>query len=315
MSEQISDAANPIRPADGAFAVGRSQGLDGFVALHVRTGANRIENGFPLDVRLEVDEWRLRVERKSGLLERITGNVLGQPSPEPPTIELRVRLRHCYVRYRCDCVSIPADSKYRSAVEIGAYSEKQATSDRAATTADRSSRLDLAGKLGPTSTASLAGSYRVGSSWQGHASVERTITASQDLYEVEAVPGGWRVGDRIHGDPLKRDGCLDGQYFARPVDGRPHACVVEFQPGCDIGSIDFAVTTRDGLHVEAIDGELASRSERELAIAGMRDRLAAICIEQADTGAADDELTLCTVQALCSKAIAPDATGMETDHP
>ncbi|MDJ0276311.1 hypothetical protein QLH51_05800 [Sphingomonas sp. 2R-10] len=295
------DASSDHRP-DSAFTTGTPRGLDRFVALHVRCGANRIEDVFAIDLRLEVDEWRLQVERRSGLLQRLAGQVLHQPPSGLPPIELRVRLRHCYVRYRCDGVSVLADSKYRSAVEIGAYAETQATSDRTAATRDRASRLDLAAALSGQPRASAAGSYRVGSSWQGSATVERTITASQDLYEVEAVPGGWRVGDRTHGDPLKRDGCLDGQYFARVIEGRPHGCEVEFLPGCATGTIDFAVTTRDGLSVEAIGGEQAAQTERDAAIATMRDRLAAICIERAATDSMTDELTLYEIQAACTKA-------------
>lgn len=313
MGEQVSGSIGVDRPVDGAFIVGTSQGLGGFVDLHVRSGANRIGNSFAVDIRLEVDEWRLRIERKSGLLRKVAGYLLSQPEPEVPTIDLRVRLRHCYVRYRCDCVSIPADSKYRSAVEIGAYSATQAASDRSATSSDRTGRLDLAGALGPKPTASLAGSYRVGASWQDSVSVERTITASQDLYEVEAVPGGWRVGDRTHGDPLKRDGCLDGPYFGRAVEGRSHSCMVEFQPGCTVGTIDFAVTTRDGLHVETVDGEPVSRTHREAGIAAMRDRLAAICIEQAIAEPAADEAVLFTVQAFCSMATEPHGTADDRD--
>lgn len=303
MSEQTPGTSNH-QPASGGFAMGKSRGLDGFVALHVRSGANRIGNVFPVDIRLEVDEWRLRVDRRPGLLQRVTEQVLGMP-PEPATVELRVRLRHCYVRYQCDGVSIPADSKYRSAVEVGAYSERQATSDRTATSGKREGRLDLAVTLAPRTGARAGASYRVGSSWQGSASVERTITASQDLYEVEAVPGGWRIGDRSHGDPLKRDGCLDGQYFARAVEGRPHSCMVEFLPECPTGTIDFAVTTRDGLFVESLYGETIARSDRDLATAGMRDRLAAICIEQAGIDSAADELTFFTVQATCAMAADP----------
>jgi hypothetical protein len=286
--------------ANGAFEIGRTYGINGFVALQVHCPSNRIEQRFPIDLNLEIDEWRLSIDRQQGLLHRFTDRLLGQENDQPVSLELRVRLRHCYVRYACDGVSIAAASKYRSAIEIGAYSEKQAASDRSAATRERTGALGAGGTLSVKPSASADASYRIGSRWQGSATVERTIAASQDIYDVEAVPGGWRVGDRSYGDPLKRDGCLDGPYFTRPVEAYAHSCIGEFLPHNDKGTIRFDVTTHDGIQIETLDGETPSITDKNTATAAMRAKLAAICVERAL--ADNDELILYSVAAVCRNA-------------
>lgn len=286
----------------GGFITSPTHAIGRFVALHARCPANRLEQSFPLDLRLEVEEWRLQVERKPGLLHRLGNQMRGDGSSNLPPIDLRVRLHHCYVRYRCDGVAIPADSKYRSAIELGTYSEKQSSLDRSASTRDRAALLDMSGMVGLVPSASAKASHRVGSAWQGSTSIERTIVASQDLYEIEAVPGGWRVGDKVYGDPRKRDGCLDGQYFARTIENRPHTCTVEFLPGSSTGSIRFEVSVRDGLRVDRIDETSFGISDQEAAIEAMRDRLAALCIERSE--AADtEEMAVYALNTTCHAAV------------
>lgn len=300
MSDIPQSPLNDLANADGSFSVGKTSGIDGFVSLQVRCTANRIDESFPIGLVLEVDEWRLRIERPAGLLHRVAGQLFGQGTEAPAMLNLRVRLRHCYVRYQCDGVSITAASKYRSAIEVGTYSEKEAASERSGSTSDRAINVGAGVSAGLKSKASIDGTYRVGSRWQGSSTVERTIAASQDIYEVEAVPGGWRIGDKSHGDPLKRDGCLDGPYFSRPVEGRGHSCDATFLPDSSHGSIRFDVTAHDGLYVDVVTAETTLISERDVAISAMRNRLAAICIEQANSETG--ELVLLTVEATCIKA-------------
>jgi hypothetical protein len=165
---------------------------------------------------------------------------------------------------------------------------------------ERTGALGAGGTLSVKPSASADASYRIGSRWQGSATVERTIAASQDIYDVEAVPGGWRVGDRSYGDPLKRDGCLDGPYFTRPVEAYAHSCIGEFLPHNDKGTIRFDVTTHDGIQIETLDGETPSITDKNTATAAMRAKLAAICVERAL--ADNDELILYSVAAVCRNA-------------
>ncbi|MEJ8630616.1 hypothetical protein P0F65_13610 [Sphingomonas sp. I4] len=77
--------------------------------------------------------------------------------------------------------------------------------------------------------------------------------------------------------------------------------MIEFHRGCRHGHVTFSVTTRDGLVVERLNGP-AIESDRDEAIAQMRDRLAAICIER-NHAWADDELILQVVTANCAMAV------------
>ena len=305
MTSSPPSFSDPDNGGHGGFAITPSPAFGNFVALHARSPANRLERSFPLDLRLEVDEWRLHVERKPGLLHRLASQMRGDGASDLPFIALRVRLHHCYVRYRCEGVTIQADSKYRSAIELGTYCEQQSSLDRSASTRDRAASLDMIGVIGPSPAASAKASYRVGSAWQGSTSIERTIVASQDLYEIEAVPGGWRVGDRTYGDPRKRDGCLDGQYFARRIEDHPHTCTVEFVPGALAGSVRFEVSVRDGLRVDRVDEASFTVSDQEAAIEAMRDRLAALCIERYAASDAE-EMTVCALHATCRAAVDAD---------
>lgn len=294
--------STPVTYPDGYFGAQENCIFPGLVQLDVRTVANRIERAFPLDIRLEVDECWLTIERPAGLIQRLAGPLLGTGEPSSTTIRLRVRLQHCYVRYQCQGVNIPTSSKYRSAVEIGTYSDRLKSSDTSASTRDVSGTAALGAKAGiKENSLSAESGFRAASQWQGKITTERVIAATRDIYEVEAVPGGWRIGDKVFGDPVKESGLLDGPYFARKVDGHPHTCTVHFPRGTGEGTILFDVTTRDGLRVEREDGSGATLSERESAVLNMKDRLAALCIENAERRSLS-EMVLASVSVRCSAA-------------
>ncbi len=292
----------PTDYPDGYFATQENCIFPGLVQLDVRTVANRIERAFPLDIQLEVDECWLTIGRQAGLFQRLASPLLGGGEPIATPIRLRVRLQHCYVRYQCQGVTIPTSSKYRSAVEIGTYSDRRNMSDTTASTQDVSGNAGFGAKAGSKENSlSAEAGFRSASQWQGRVTTERVIAATRDIYEVEAVPGGWRIGDKVFGDPVKDGGLLDGPYFARKVEGHPHSCMVQFPRGTSDGAILLDVTTRDGLRVEREDGTGAPLSERESAVLAMKDRMAALCIETAERQSLS-EVILASVSVRCSTA-------------
>ncbi|MEJ8630617.1 hypothetical protein P0F65_13615 [Sphingomonas sp. I4] len=128
---------------DGEFVLSPSNGFPGLVNLDVRPLANRIGKKFPLELRLDVGEFRLTIGDRPGLMRRLADQLMPSNAVVVPTITLRVRLRHCYVLHSFENMSIPASSRYRYAHELGGYSDKQSESDKTAASQDRDSSVGL----------------------------------------------------------------------------------------------------------------------------------------------------------------------------
>lgn len=300
MTQEID---SPDQYPEGSIVVSGGGGLTNLVRLEVRSPANRIGHAFPLDLRLEVDEMRLQIIPPAGIMKRLVDQVRSSPSQDP--IMLRIRLRHCYVRYSCEGVDIPAGSKYRSAIELGGYSDRRSTSDKAIQNGEGSAGLNLDLAVGANPKGNAAVDWRIGTKWLDSHTFERTVNLSQDVYQVQAVPRGWRIGDLVHGDPVKHGGFLNGPYFAKTELSHRNTCTAEFHTGSRIGHITFDVTTRDGIHVERLIGA-TYKSDVEAAVAAMRDKLAAICIERHHP-MGTDELMLQTLRVSCTAGIDGDA--------
>lgn len=302
----------------GAFLFESDENIFGsLVALHIHCPLNSISGRFPINLRLEVDEYDLEVTPDPTLFARLSRQLLSKVDQKIPSIRLVVRLRHCRVRYWESGVRIVADTKYRSPIEIGKYNETSAETDKVT----RQAAFGLGGsaEAGLSPKGAKAGANASGSArWNqgGFRQAEKKILAVQDLYEVEAIPNGWRVGDPVLGDPLKRGNCLDGPYFGRPSAAHRHTCEIEFEPGSNVGSLRFAVTVRDGIRVERRGGEEAPRNERVLAEEKMRERLAGIRAERefaSRHGSKDNELLLFSASCRCEKG--DDLLHIPADHP
>jgi hypothetical protein len=297
---------------DGAFRMdGTSAPFENLVALDVRWPGNRLGRRFPLNIVLEVEQFLLTVPVKPSLLHRLASHFPGQSGTSDETLKLRVRLRHCYVRYFSSDIRIVADTKYQCPVTDGHYQSK--TTKRS--TEQRRSRTGggLSAKASvraPERNASLGAHGAIDAARDVTKEQETSVTFQPDLFEVQAVPNGWRIGHPELGDPTKLDGCLDGRYFHRPADGFPQTCEAEFHEGLTSGSIAFLVTLRDGFEVEKINGGPVTNSEKVSAVALMRNKLAAIRIERHlthgsdDAARADDEIHLASV--VCSAVQASD---------
>ncbi len=279
--------------------------LPGLAEISVRSPANRIGRRFPLDVRLEVDECHLTITPRPPLLKRLAENLQLTDAIAVTPVNLAIRVKYCHVRYACEGVSVIADSKYRSALEFGSFSEETAASSSDSRGKGGAVAASIGAGTGLSSNFALgAGAQvRAGAGSSSSANRETTIRVTRDLYEIEAIPSGWRVGDRKHGDPIKRGGCLDGQYFGRPVEDRANTCWVEFNSGIDAGRIRFEVVVRDGLRVERMDRVGMDEEERGLARSAMRDRIAAIRLERGLVSIAEDtrvgEITIAEVLCDC----------------
>lgn len=282
---------------DGLVDTPDGKGFSNLIKLSVRSFANRIKRSFPLTIRLEVDEMRLTIKPKSMIRDAINA-IFERPEEE---VRLRVRLKHCHVRYRSSSLEILDSSKYRSAAALGKYVEEQAVVAKNAS--ERGGGTSGGAKVGLSKNPSA--SFNVGANYGQKSSSTRSdvssTTASRDIYQVEAVPDGWQIGDYDLGDPVKAGGFLHGPYFAKDEPAFPSSCVAQFRDGCRQGEITFEVTTADGLHVERIDGS-TSQPDRRQGLATMRDKIAAICIER-HAVQGDEDLLLFTLTVECAAAV------------
>lgn len=291
-----------IEQQSGAFWISATERpFTNLVALDVRWPGNRLGKRFPLNLLLEVEEHHLSIPIKPSLLQRVTQELKGQTDAADPVVRLRVRLRHCYVRYRSNEVEIISDSKYRCVTIEGKFD--LLTSEKSSALTQSQHGVRLGARLGLKQTevgASVDAQANAAFARQATRRIEATTTSQPDIYEVEAVPNGWRIGHRAYGDPNKLWQCLDGRYFRRPVPGYDQTCLVEFRRGCKRATLTFVVTVRDGLHVERMDGGAVSKGEATKAESAMRDRIAAIRLERHlgmpdDEGSADEEIPIATV--------------------
>ncbi|GGB67593.1 hypothetical protein GCM10010833_23440 [Blastomonas aquatica] len=200
-----------------------------------------------------------------------------------------------------------AETKYRSPIEVGKYTESTSENEKAKRESSVSANSTL--KTGATLSRpifSVQGQVEADEDWHGNNSTERAIKVTKDLYEVEAIPNGWRVGDRQLGDPLKRGALLSGPYFGRPQPDYDYTCWVEFADQADAGSLTVVVAVHDGLQVERLDGHMATDNDLDAAERAMRDKLAAIRIERDKAGAgtisdAQGEMPLYIVVCRCER--------------
>ena len=301
---------------DGSFRVSTSNcPFQNLVALQVRWPGNRMGAKFPINLLLEVEEHHLAVHIKPGLLRRIGQNLTGHGSISEQVLRLRVRLRFCYIRRRSEAINIIADSKYESAITEGEFNTRTLEKARALNESRFAVGAGVTAVLkSKQATASLTARAAAKFARERHRMIEATTTMMPEIYEVRAVPSGWRIGDPEYGDPTKSSTLLDGRYFDRSVPGFPCTCEAEFLEGRQRGILTFAVTVRDGIHVERMDGEIATNDEAAKAIANMRDSIAAIRLERhlgwsdGVGGAADDEMPVATVICEVVQAAEDEAT-------
>jgi hypothetical protein len=284
-----------VEHPEGLFKVSPSvYAFENLVGLEVRWPGNRLGGRFPLDLRLAVEEHLLSVQLKPGWLRRTR-------SATEQVLRLRVRLRFCYIRYRSDAIKIVFDSMYERAIVEGKFGTSARDTSTGVT--NSTAGAELGGKVDVT-PATAAGSIGAGISArfrrEQKRTTEHTTTMIPDIYEVRAVPGGWRIGDPEYGDPTGPSHCLDGPYLNQPVPEFPHTCEAEFLDGQERGTMTFEVTVRGGLYVERESGGMANRTDEERAVAKMRDSIAALRLERhlatsnASESRTNDEMVLAT---------------------
>ena len=317
-----------VHPEDGSFLAKREPPpFANLVALHVRWPGNRLDDSFPLNLILEVEEHHLLVPLKPRLLQKIR-NLPGRANAPDEELRLRIRLRYCYVRHHSDDIEISPESKYQSMILEGKFQTHMSE------TLHTASRRNFGAKLGGSAGLKHTGvdaSLEVG----GHAgfakghdrTFEVTKTKTPDVYEVRAVPNGWRVGDAGYGDPNQPSSCLDGRYFDRPVPGVSHTCQASFLDGRDRGALTFTVTVRrGGLDVQRIGGGGGGGQQEAAAVNAMRDQIAALRLERSlhSVGSAkeqdDEELPIETVICQVMRAAGGEPTnalpaGLESRAP
>lgn len=287
-------------PREGLFRLkGAECPFETLVALHVRWPGNRVGTSFPLNLRLEVDEHHVAIPTTPGLLTRLSRRLSGRNTNADGVLRLRIRIRHCHVRYHSQEIAIIAESKYESAIVEGRFQAGISGKSRI------ESKTHLGGKIGAgakikqaDAQASLDAHFIAMAAREQNHSVETTTRMIPEIFEVQAVPNGWRVGHPDWGDPSKPSQCLGGRYFDRAIAGHPHTCAAEFLLDHKRGTLTFTVSVRDGLHVARLDGGNVGRDEEHRAVAAMRDRMAALRLErhlsQASPGEMDGEIPIYT---------------------
>jgi hypothetical protein len=249
------------------------------VALHITCPGNRLDGSFPINLLLEVGEHHLLVDVRPKLLRKLRR--LGQKASTARQVQLRVRLRHCHVRYKSEAIAIDARNKYESKIHEGSFRLKQVERSHSSTTSQLDGKVAASAQL---QHISAVGALAVG----GHAAIasgktsstEKTASITPDIYVVRAAPFGWRIGDPVYGDPRNSLGLLYGKYFYPVSEETPHTCEAEFLRTSGDGTLVFTVTIRDGLYIERIDSDPASKDEKEAAISAMRDQIAALRLER-----------------------------------
>jgi hypothetical protein len=264
---------------DGSFRLSVDERpFANLVALHVRWTGNRIVKKFPLSIILEVDEHHITIPLRRGFFRR-RGSF--PKNLEADALRLRIRLRQCYVRCKSTELRIVPETKYESVIAFGDLKVRNLTK------AESARKTRLGGRFGgkmilDSDNARVA--LNVGAAASSDARDNRredtVVDLQPDIFEIQAVPNGWRVGHPQYGDPYELSGCLVGRYFDRPVPGMPQTCEAEFVEGHDTGRLTFMVTVRDGIHVERVDGIPVNPNTAELAKARMRDRIAELRIER-----------------------------------
>jgi hypothetical protein len=271
-----------VEHRDGLFRVSKmATPFKNLVALDVRWPGNRIDSKFPIDLLLEVEEHHLAVRTNPGLLRRISRSLGGQAATREQFLRLRIRLRFCYVRYRSDAINVIAGTKYESAITEGEFTTRTLAKDRGLNESQLT--VGVGGTAGVKPAQAVASlTARAGASFvrKQRRIVDATTTTTPEIYEVRAVPNGWRIGEPEYGDPTKPSSFLIGRYFDHDVSGCPHTCEAEFLEGRERGILTFVVTVRDGIHVERVGGGTASADEGAKAIATMRDGIAALRLER-----------------------------------
>jgi hypothetical protein len=272
-------AMSDLERGEGSFRVKATVcPFENLVGLHVRWPGNRLGTKFPLKLLLEIEAHDLKVRVKPGKLQRLRRSLSGRENPDEQTLRLRVRLRYCYVRFNSNEIYLVPDSKYQWAITEGEFETNLAAKSRAVAKSHLGARAGAQATLNSLSVAKLAVHASAGFSGERDRTIETTTKAKPAIYEVMAVPNGWRIGDPEYGDPSKASQCLDGRYF-EDHPNFPQTCEAEFLEGNARGILTFTVTVRDGVHVQRIDGGTASSDEKNEAEMAMRDRIAAIRLE------------------------------------
>lgn len=279
----------------GGFQAERNEcKLPGLASLQVRCPSNRIEHSFPINLVLECDETYIAIDRTPTLIDRLKSSGSFITVEQPEHVRLRVRLRHCCIRYICKNAEIESGSKYRTTYHI------------ADSPATLSTPLDWGTKYSRSTKTT-------------HHVLFDAKSSRKEVYEIEAIPGGWRVGDRVRGDPRKPEGCLYGPYFQTSVDGKLHTCTVTFDDPLDTAMLTFSVTVRDGFLIDR-QGAVASGADLDRGISLMKDKLAAIRLERAIEGAEREfetdlwgETTILEIGSTCTPSTLIDWSEAEND--
>ena len=198
-------------------------------------------------------------------LKRIASKATGLTFEPTGEIRLRIRLRYCYVRHFSRGCEILPDSKYQSTILAGDFSTNETT--RIQTAGHDALRIGLSG-YGHATPARVDAEFSLGGavnvSRQQDRIREVSTRRTPEVKRVQRVPSGWRIGDPGLGDPERFPNCLDGAYFDHPVETYPHTCLVEFSGDDMSANIMFAVTVRDGLHVERLNGDWRNKTRKML---------------------------------------------------
>ena len=216
---------------DGSFKIiRRIYPFENLVALDARWPGNRLGRRFPVDLLLEVEAHQLAVPGRPGLWRRIGQGFTRQTEPGEKGVQLRVRLRHCYVRCQSNDLTIVPESKYQCPISEGKVTVRTSDKSSVMTGSQGKFGVQIKTDLKPTMfDASLAAQADSNFARKAAHTTEEISEIQPEILEVMAVPNGWRVGHFKYGDPIKDSYCLDGRYFRRPVTGFPQSCEFEFR--------------------------------------------------------------------------------------
>ena len=260
----------------GFFAARQgSAPFDKLVELQVRCNENRLDRQIPIRISLEIGKWPLMVEKTSWPTKFKAKFASKENLTSPTSVNLTVRLHHCYVHYESYGINVISDSKYSLPLQHGKISilatEKMTSENKGGA----GFRAKLSGGLTTGAAADINVSGQLSST--GEKKNEEVRKGQRKIYEISCVAKGWRIGDEELGGIYTASGCLDGTYF-QDEENKP-TCILEFDRNILSGRIKFTVNAFDSFRVERSGGAIAPQGERDAATELMKNKIAAIAFE------------------------------------
>ena len=150
-------------------------------------------------------------------------------------VDLNIALRNLQIECKPDGCMIVPGTAFREITQEGKIVEEASAHTNSSARKGAEVAASLNTSLASSGTGSLSAKGHVGQS--GEERLKTKVATKPQIKRVEFVGGGWRVGDKYHGDPLSRDGTLDGPYLTGS-DGR-HLAAFDWLPNRAECTIEF----------------------------------------------------------------------------